>query len=109
MPGEMGRINTEVVDTEPTLIATSLSNYWQDIFRNTTGAHTPYSRIVNDYPADMCVPEAAQAAVGADVTEEHDGGSARSATAAHALCIIIFPKLRENAKKRPFTPNVDFP
>ena len=69
-PGEKGRINTEVIDTEPTLIATSLSHYWQDIFRNTTGAHTPYSRIVSDYPADMCVPEAAQAAVGADITEE---------------------------------------
>ena len=29
-PGEKGRINTEVIDTEPTLIATSLSHYWQD-------------------------------------------------------------------------------
>ena len=67
-PGEVGRIDTSVVDADPTRIAASLSAYWQDIFRNTTGTHTPYARIADDYPDDMCVPLGAQHGLGADIT-----------------------------------------
>lgn len=84
-PAAKGAVDRSTVDTQPGEIARSLSNFWQDVFRDTTGPDTPYRRLAEEYPEHMCVRPDDHDAVGgkftvAEVTQGIQGLATRKST-----------------------------